>query len=84
MKQALSHRLVLKNLNEMVKFSQNPFQFFMENVKKHRSFMYNVRRHRDTKLVTAERRRHYLMTEGNCHNTNLFTEYLSVVKNYYL
>ena len=46
--------------------------------------MYNVRRHRDTKLVTAERRRHYLMTEGNYYNTNLFTEYLSAVKNYYL
>ena len=55
----------------------------MENVRKHRSYMYNLKRHTDTNLVTTERRRHYLVTERNYHNTNLFTEYLLAMKRYY-
>ena len=33
----------------------------------------NVRKHRDIKLVTAERRRNYLVSEPNYHTTKFFT-----------
>ena len=35
---------------------------------------------RDTKLVTTERRRNYLVSEPNCHNTKLFTEHLLAIE----
>ena len=38
--------------------------------------MENVRQHREIKLVTAERRRNYLVSEPNYHTTKLFTENL--------
>ena len=41
--------------------------------------MENVRKHRNIKLVTTERRRNYLASESNCHNTKLFTENLLVI-----
>ena len=42
--------------------------------------MENVRQHRDIKLVTAERRRNYLVSEPNYHTTNIFTEYLLAIE----
>ena len=36
----------------------------------------NIRKHRDIKLVTAERRRIYLVSEPNYHTTKFFTETL--------
>ena len=41
----------------------------------------------DIKLVTAERRRNYLVSEPNYHTTNIFTEYLvarEIKKRWYL
>ena len=35
--------------------------------------MENVRKHRDVKLVTAERRSNYLVSEPNYHTTKFFT-----------
>ena len=37
--------------------------------------MENVRKDRNIKLVTAERRRKYFVSEPNFHTTNCFTEY---------
>ena len=34
--------------------------------------MENVRKHRDTKPVTTERRRNYLLSEPNYHTTKYF------------
>ena len=42
--------------------------------------MENVRKNRDTKLVTAERRRNYLVSERNYHTTKYFTENLLATK----
>ena len=36
----------------------------------------NIRKHKDIKLVTAERRRIYLVSEPNYHTTKFFTETL--------
>ena len=35
--------------------------------------MENVRKHENIKLVTTERRRHYLVSEPNYHITKIFT-----------
>ena len=40
----------------------------------------NVRKHIDIKLVTAERRRNYLVSEPNYHNTKLFIENLLAIE----
>ena len=42
--------------------------------------MENVRTHRDIKLVTAERRRNYLMSEPNCHTPKFSTENLLAIE----
>ena len=42
--------------------------------------MENVRQHRDIKLVTAETRRNYLVSEPNYHTTKLFTENLLAIE----
>ena len=36
--------------------------------------MENVRKHRDIKLATTERRRNYLASETDCHNTKFLPE----------
>ena len=41
--------------------------------------MENVRKYRNIKLVTAERRRNYLVSEPNYHTTKLVTENLLVI-----
>ena len=38
--------------------------------------MENMRKHRDIKLVTAERKMNYLVSEPNYHTTRFFTENL--------
>ena len=38
--------------------------------------MENMRKHRDIKLVTAERKMNYLVSEPNYHTTKFFTENL--------
>ena len=45
-----------------------------------RKTMGNVRKHRDTKLVTTERRRNYLVPEPNYYITESFTENLLAVE----
>ena len=42
--------------------------------------MKNVRKNRNTKLVTAERRRDYLVSETNYHTTKLFIENLLAIE----
>ena len=45
-----------------------------------RETMENVRKHRDIKLVTTERRRNYLVSEPNSHNTKFLTENLLAIE----
>ena len=45
-----------------------------------RKTMGNVRKYRDTKLVTTERRRNYLVPEPNYYITESFTENLLAVE----
>ena len=42
--------------------------------------MRNVRKNRNTKLITAERRRNYLVSETNYHTTKLFIENLLAIE----
>ena len=42
--------------------------------------MENVGKHGDIKLVTAERRRNYLVSEPNYHTTKSFTENLLAIE----
>ena len=42
--------------------------------------MRNVRKNRNTKIVTAERRRDYLVSETNYHTTKLFIENLLAIE----
>ena len=42
--------------------------------------MENVIKYRDVKLVTAERRRNYLVSEPNYHTTKFFTDNLLAIE----
>ena len=42
--------------------------------------MENVIKQRDSKLVTTERRRNYLVSEPNCHTTKFFKEHLLAIE----
>ena len=42
--------------------------------------MENVRKHRDIKLVIAEKRRNYLVSEPNYDTTKFFTENVLAIK----
>ena len=42
--------------------------------------MQNIRKHRDIKLVTAEKRRNYLLSEPNYHTTKWFSENLLAIE----
>ena len=42
--------------------------------------MGNVRKNRNIKLVTAERRKNYLVSEPNYHTTKLLTENILALK----
>ena len=48
-------------------------QFFAET-------MEYVRKHRNIKLVTAERKRNYLVSDSNYHTTKFFTENLLAIE----
>ena len=48
--------------------------------KKKKNIRKNQRKNRDIKLVTAERRRNYLVLKLNDHNTNFFTENLLAIE----
>ena len=39
-----------------------------------------MRKYRDTKLVTTEKKRNYLVSEPNYHTTKFFTEHLLAKK----
>ena len=43
-----------------------------------RKNMENVTKHKDIKLVTEERRRNYLVSEPNYHNTKFFTNSIEI------
>ena len=40
----------------------------------------NVRKHRDTRFVTTEKRRNYLVSEASHHTTKFFTEQLLAIE----
>ena len=40
----------------------------------------NVKKHKDIKLVTAKRRKNYLVSEPNYHTTKFFTENLLAIE----
>ena len=42
--------------------------------------MENARKHKDIKLVTTERRRNYLVSEPNYHNTKFFTKHILAIE----
>ena len=42
--------------------------------------MENVRKHRDIKLVTPNKRRHYLVSKPNYHTTKCFSEDLLAIE----
>ena len=42
--------------------------------------MENVRKHRNTKFVTTERRKNYLVSEQNYYTTKFFTENLLAIE----
>ena len=42
--------------------------------------MENVREHRDIKLVTADKKRNYLVSEPNYHTTKSFSENLLAIE----
>ena len=42
--------------------------------------MENVRKHRNIELITTERRRNYLVSKPNYHNTKFFTENLLAIE----
>ena len=42
--------------------------------------MKNVRKHKDTKLVTTERRKNYLVSKPNYHTTKIFPENLLAIE----
>ena len=42
--------------------------------------MKNVKKHRNSKLVTTERRRNYLVSKPNYHTIKFFTENLLVIE----
>ena len=48
-------------------------QFFAET-------MEYVRKHRNIKLLTAERKRNYLVSDSNYHTTKFFTENLLAIE----
>ena len=48
--------------------------------KKKKNIRKNQRKNRDIKLVTAERRRNYLVLKLNDHTTNFFTENLLAIE----
>ena len=51
---------------------EKDFFILMNNAVSGKS-MENVKKHRDIKLVTTERRRHYLVSKANRHTTKFFT-----------
>ena len=82
LKEALNHGLILKknSLSDwlrpyITKLRQKETKQFWE-----RFFQVNVSKYRDIKLETTEMRRNYLVSELNCHTTNLFTENLLAIE----
>ena len=42
--------------------------------------MENVRKHRDNKSEATDKRRHYLVSESNCHTTKRLSESLLAIE----
>ena len=78
------HRVIEFNQNaKLRKKTKNNFEkdfFKLMNNAVFGKTMENVRKHRNIKLVTTERRRNYVVSEPNYHNTKFFTEHLSAMK----
>ena len=67
------------NLRQKVKKIEKKFFKLMNNPVFGKT-MENVRKYRDTKLVKAERRRNYLLSEPNYNTTKFFTENLLAIE----
>ena len=85
LKQALNYELLLKKAHWVIKFNQNawlkPYIDMNTDIrKKKKNIRKNQRKNRDIKLVTAERRRNYLVLKLNDHTTNFFTENLLAIE----
>ena len=68
---------------ELRKQSKNDFEkdlFKLMNNSVFGKTMENVRKHRDIKLVTADKRRNYLVSEPNYHTTKWFSECLLAIE----
>ena len=82
LKQALNHGLVLKKVHRVVKFNQKAWIYFkkdffnlMNNAASGKT-MENLRKYTDTKLVTIEGKKNYLVSETNYQTTKKFSENL--------
>ena len=68
---------------DLRKKTKNDFEkdfFKLTNNSDFGKIMENMRKNIDIKLVTAERRRNYLVSEPNYHTTNFFTEKLLAIE----
>ena len=59
---------------DLNKKQKNDFEKYFMNDQLFGKTIENVRKHGDTKLVTTERRRNYLVLESNYHTTKFSTE----------
>ena len=59
-------------------FEKDFFELFNNAI--FRKTMGNVRKHRNTKFVTTERRRNYLVSEPNYYTTKFFIEHLLAIE----
>ena len=85
LKQALNHGLVLKKVDRVITFNQKallkPYINMSTELRKKAKNDFgktikNVRRYSDTKLVTAEKRKIYLVSDPNYHTKMFSTETL--------
>ena len=73
---------IYMNTDQRIK-AKNDFEkdfFKLVNNAVFKKTMENVRKHRDTKLVTTERKRNYLVSELFYHTLKFFTENLMAIE----
>ena len=76
-------KIILRNEYRAKKKSKNDFEkdlFKLMNNIVYGKTIENGRKHRDIKLVTAEGRRNYLVSEPNYHSTKFFIESMLAIE----
>ena len=88
LKQALNDGLILKKVHRGIKFNQKAWlkPYIDMNTKRRQKSKYNFEKdfkltnNRNIKLATSERRKKYLVSKPNYHNTKFFTENLLAIE----